>query len=401
LGIIFALVNFQNLATAQSWNSLTPLPDDYFYQSIAYFSNFVYQTGGDNGFSEDINVLYAQVQTNGTIGAWKSTTPLPEGVAFHAGVAANGFLYVIDGYHFTENGVYPTNIVYYAKINSDGTVGSWQTTSPLPQSLFYLGAAVWNNTIYVTGGSDGYQFYSNVYSAKIQVDGSLSAWVTQPSLPIAISAHSEVANGMLYVLGGLIDGGNAVDNEVYYSNINPDGSLAGWNQTTPLPQGNAYFGVAAASGRIFTIGGDNGLVALANCYNATVMGDGTLGAWSAGTSLPQPIFGEPIAVSSSYIFIAGGQNSSGGNVNTVYSMALPAPPPAPALTKSNFVNGTFNLRLTSTQTNTGFGLLASTNLVNWTNIGWGFTGTNGVLLLQDTNASNFPRRFYRAYWPLP
>ena len=82
-------------------------------------------------------------------------------------------------------------------------------------------------------------------------------------------------------------------------------------------------------------------------------------------------------------------------------MALPAPPPAPALTKSNLVAGTFNLRLTSTQTNTGFGLLASTNLVNWTNIGWGFTGTNGTLLLQDTNAASFPNRFYRAYWPLP
>jgi hypothetical protein len=105
------------------------------------------------------------------------------------------------------------------------------------------------------------------------------------------------------------------------------------------------------------------------------MGDGTLGAWSAGTSLPQPIFDGAVAVSGSYIFMTGGQNSSGGNVNTVYSMALPAPPPAPALTKSN--------------------------LVNWTNIGWGFTGTNGVLLLQDTNAGNFPNRFYRAYWPLP
>ena len=28
-------------------------------------------------------------------------------------------------------------------------------------------------------------------------------------------------------------------------------------------------------------------------------------------------------------------------------------------------------------------------------------GTNGTLLLTDTNAAHFPRRFYRAYWPLP
>ena len=50
---------------------------------------------------------------------------------------------------------------------------------------------------------------------------------------------------------------------------------------------------------------------------------------------------------------------------------------------------------------TGFGLLASTNLTDWRRIGWGFTGTNGVLLLQDTNAASFPQRFYRAFWPLP
>jgi hypothetical protein len=40
-------------------------------------------------------------------------------------------------------------------------------------------------------------------------------------------------------------------------------------------------------------------------------------------------------------------------------------------------------------------------LINWTNIGWGFTDTNGTLLFRDTNAASFPNRFYRAYWPLP
>ena len=82
-------------------------------------------------------------------------------------------------------------------------------------------------------------------------------------------------------------------------------------------------------------------------------------------------------------------------------MALPAPPGPQTLTKSNLVNGALNLRLTSTQTNTGFGLLASPDFVNWTNIGWGFTGTNGTLIFSDTNAVSFSRRFYRAYWPLP
>ena len=63
-------------------------------------------------------------------------------------------------------------------------------------------------------------------------------------------------------------------------------------------------------------------------------------------------------------------------------------------------NGDFQLKLDSS-TNTGFGIQASTNLFDWTNIGSGFTDTNGTLLFQDTNATGFPSRFYRAYWPLP
>lgn len=374
-------------------------------RSIArLFIKFLYQAGGGSytsGSGDSENVFYAQVQTNGTIGAWKSATLLPEGVEFHAGLAANGFLYVLGGYHFPAEGVYFTNVVYYAKIKSDGSVGSWLVANPLPYAVAYLSASVWKNTIYVVGGTDVNTDYSNVYSATIQSDGSLSSWISQPSLPIAISAQAEAANGMLYVLGGEIDNGAAVANSVYYSKINSDGSLAGWNQTTTLPEEKSYGSAVVASGRIFSMGGYNGSSIRNTLYIAQVMGDGTVGTWSVGTSLPQPLYSFAVASSGSYIFITGGQNSSALNVNTVYSMALPAPPPAPALTKSNLVAGTFNLRLTSTQTNTGFGLLASTNLVNWTNIGWGFTGTNGTLLLQDTNAASFPNRFYRAYWPLP
>ena len=81
-------------------------------------------------------------------------------------------------------------------------------------------------------------------------------------------------------------------------------------------------------------------------------------------------------------------------------MALPAPPAAPQFISRSFTNGNFQIQLAAS-TNTGFGLLASPDLINWTNIGWGFTDTNGALLFQDINAASFPHRFYRAYWPLP
>ena len=77
------------------------------------------------------------------------------------------------------------------------------------------------------------------------------------------------------------------------------------------------------------------------------------------------------------------------------------PPTAPMLTAQGFgANGYYMLQLSST-TNSGFEIQASTDLMNWTNIGSGVTGANGLLIFQDTNSSIFPYRFYRAFWPVP
>jgi hypothetical protein len=246
---------------------------------------------------------------------------------------------------------------------------------------------------------DGDTLSSNVYSAQIESNGSLSSWTSQ-SLPFGIVTQAGAANGYLYELGGFDNNADAL-NIVYYTKINADSTLAGWRQTSPLPQPESNFGAVAANGFIFSIGGYNGTNATSPFYVAAVKGDGSLSSWSSGTSLPLPIYTFAVANNNSYIFLTGGENNNGQALSAVYSTALPPPPGPPILTKSNLVNGMFNLRLTSTQTNTGFGLLASTNLTTWTNIGWGFTGTNGSLFFQDTNTATFPNRFYRAYWPLP
>lgn len=191
-------MNFQSLATAQTWNTLTSLPDGYFGQSAVYYNGYLYQAGGAgaiDGPPDGLIVYYTKVNTNGTIGAWQSATPLPEAVYEHAGVVANGFLYVIGGWHYNDSlGEYVTNVVYYAKINTDGSIGSWQTANQLPQPNISLSASVWNNTIYVAGGTDGNTIFDNVYSANVQADGSLTPWVAQPSLPVVIQTQSEVAN---------------------------------------------------------------------------------------------------------------------------------------------------------------------------------------------------------------
>ena len=401
LALLLSLCFLTLPGLAAPWVQTTSLPEGFAEHSMVYASGFLYHAGGF-GFltGESASVFYSQMQSNGMIGAWNDTSQLPARILDHAGAAANGFVYVLGGNHYSDaNGISATNAVYYSQINSNGSLGTWQPTTPLPQPAYSFSAAVWNNRIYVIGGWNGQTLISNVYSAMIQADGSLSAWITQRPLPDATYTHAGVANGMLYVLGGVVNGGLTMQNKVYYSTINADGTLGIWNQTTPLPQAVAQFGAVAANGRIFVMGGWNGTTPTSGFYTAPVAGDGSLGSWSAGPALYRELYLHAVVVTDSHIFLSGGQ-SDVQTESAVYSMALPLPPAAPAIVSRSFTNGNFQLGLAA-QPNTGFGLLASTNLTDWQRIAAGFTGTNGVLLLQDTNAASFPRRFYRAFWPLP
>lgn len=86
-----------------------------------------------------------------------------------------------------------------------------------------------------------------------------------------------------------------------------------------------------------------------------------------------------------------------------YLLASPAiaTPATPVLSAPGLgTNMNFQFKLFSS-TSTVFGISASTNLINWTNIGSGTTDTNGFLTFKDTNTSSFSRRYYRAYWPYP
>jgi len=405
LGLMLCLASLALPGLAAPWVQTTSLPDGCNSHTLSYASGYLYNIGGTfnaDGDAEGTNVLCAQVHSDGTIAAWTNTTSLPEAVLNHAAVIANGFVYVLGGYHYTDAlGDVVSDIVYYNKVNTnDGSLGSWQTANPLPKNLIFLSASVWSNTIYVIGGLDeNSQLQNAVYSAQIQSDGSLSQWITQPSLPISVYLQESAVNGFLYVLGGLINGGTQSSTNVYITKIAADGTLLGWNLTAPLPQRLEFFGSVTASGRVFAMGGDNDISVVNVFYNSSVMGDGSLNSWQTGIALPQQLEGFGVAVSGSYIFISGGASPT-QTQSTVYSMALPAPPTTPQFVSRSFTNGNFQLQLASS-TNTGFGLLASTNFTSWTNIGWGFTGTNGLLSFQDTNAAKFPKRFYRAYWPLP
>ena len=172
---------------------------------------YVLVSGGRNGDGNALDqVVFGKINTDGTIGTWESTTPLSVGLSFHASVAAtpfnskvegSGFVYVLGG---TGDDGEPVTTVSKAALNSDGTLQSWSATTSLPQPLHSAGAVIFRSTIYVAGGATtGNTPVSAVYKAGINEDGTLGDWEVLPSLPEAVAYHGFVSfGGYLYSVGG-------------------------------------------------------------------------------------------------------------------------------------------------------------------------------------------------------
>lgn len=213
-----------------------------------------------------------------------------------------------------------SNAVYRFKAG-----GAWQAATPLPEPVFFPSAAAWNGRIYITGGWNGSTLVNKVYSAEVLADGSLGPWVTQKPLPEAVYTHAAVSNGTLYVLGGVVNGGNDIQNTVYFAKINADGTLADWAATSALPAPVSNHGAIVANGRVIVMGGWNGAAPTAEVAWASVQESGALGAWLDDAPLPRPLYMLASAASETHVFVAGGIDYESMRAE-VYSAPLPAAP---------------------------------------------------------------------------
>lgn len=314
-------------AFAGGFSATTPLPQAKFGHSLLYASGHLYTVGGLGGVDGALiadEVLMAPVD-GGAAGAWTQTTPLPAKIFYHSGLALGDELMVLGGYHYdAATGLTVSSEVYVSQLGSDGTPGPWRETTPLPEPLFFTAAAAWNGAVYVAGGWNGSALSSQVRFAKVQADGTLSAWTELAPLPEAIYTHAAVSHGTLYVLGGVDNGGQTIMNTVWAAKINADGTIGPWSTTTPLPNPLSNHAASFADGRVIVSGGWTGVSPTQDVVAASVNPDQSLGPWSALGKLPDQLYLHAQAVSDGYLFVSGGTDGSSPQ-SAVYSMPLPKP----------------------------------------------------------------------------
>jgi len=158
---------------------------------------------------------------------------------------------------------------------------------------------------------------------------ALSTWTTTSALTAGASTPrvrggSIAANGYIYQLGG-VDGTGATVATTQYAKQNADGTLGSWTATTSLPTTIRQFQPVVANGYIYVIGGrDNSNTALSSTYYAKLNADGSIGIWNTGLPIPSVRFGSGTVYYNGYMYVIGGFNNSAAAQSTVYSAKVNA-----------------------------------------------------------------------------
>ncbi|MDL2342273.1 MAG: hypothetical protein QFB87_04320, partial [Patescibacteria group bacterium] len=288
-----------------------------------YYNGYIYVVGGSNGSVFTNTVSYARVNADGSTGTWTTSgSTMPAIMEENKVVVVNGYLYVLGGYNSSN---FVVSSVYYSKINSDGSLGAFATSSnPLPSTRWQGSAFTYNGYIYyLAGADDANGFFSTLYYAKANPDGSTGAWTTSAnSLPTALlQITTAVSNGYVYALGGLPSSGPPVAT-IYYAKLNADGSNGAFaTTTTPLPTTLRAGTTVVANGTIYYLGGSTTAASspTSTVYYASLGANGDIsGTFKTNTNaLPANRQFASSVIANGYVYEIGGSDGTSW-LSTVY-----------------------------------------------------------------------------------
>jgi hypothetical protein len=282
---------------------------------VVVTKNKAFILGGSNG--SNLNTIQrATIAEDGTLGVWSNLAmTLPSGMRNFQVAVTKDHLYVLAGTGAGNS----TNFVYRTPIDANGDLGAWQTDGVLPVGLSGHQVFLTSTRMYILGGSinGGTTAVNTVYFAQINSNGSLGAWTAAPELPINVQ-HTRLAvtKGRVYLLGGHT--GSVTLSNLIYATIDTNGILGAWIPTSVMPISIAMGQVLVTTKFVYYLGGtvNNDLSGVStNIFRAPIEVDGGIGAWTLMTG-SCPVKGGHLVSIRNRICVFGGMNAAGGFLNT-------------------------------------------------------------------------------------
>jgi hypothetical protein len=236
-------------------------------------NGYIYVIAGAVQLYNHTNVVqYTKANPDGTLQPWQLTSPVLEARALYAFAEYQDYIYIMGGSLGSGDRL---NSVEYARINPDGTLGNWSYTSSMQAVRWQPSGEAHNGYVYVLGGADWGGATSTVEYAKINPDGSLGSWSYTSSMTVPRSdiPGRAVLNDYLYAFGGVsLEGGYGRHNTVEKALINPDGTLGSWSlQSDTLLDPVSVAGCDQKNGHVYMAGGLVGPVGMESTSDDVLM----------------------------------------------------------------------------------------------------------------------------------
>ncbi|MCR8633514.1 Kelch repeat-containing protein [Paenibacillus radicis (ex Xue et al. 2023)] len=192
-----------------------------------------------------------------------------------------------------------------ATVTSASTI-SWEDKSPMQRAKFGIAQStqVYDGKIYVIGGL--VSLNSPVDDLEVY-NPKNDSWTMKSSLPKPLwGAATSIFGGKIYTFGGSENEGNRTVNNVYEYDI--QGNTWATKQPMALPRSEA--GAVTYAGKIYVFGGQdlNGRTV----YNTVDIYDPLSDSWSSGTPIPIGVYDFAIGIVNNKIYIIGGDKNEGG-----------------------------------------------------------------------------------------
>jgi len=160
------------------------------------------------------------------IPGWQAESEMSIARTGAAIVSHQNRIYMIGG----VDGINFLGTVESAKINPDGSLSAWRVVSKMPEPRGFMSATIYVNRLYVVGGGNGpygKHLLNSIVSAPILKTGLLGEWRTETEKMLTPRRCSKVVvkNDVLHVFGGF---GGALLDTVESSRFSKAGNLTPW-----------------------------------------------------------------------------------------------------------------------------------------------------------------------------
>jgi hypothetical protein len=246
--------------TLSEWRPESSLPSRraYIMQSVETINNRIYVVGGSsyrspNGGESDVDkvrtAIFATVGPDGKLSDWQESDPFPTDPVSNAAVCASDKnLFLIGGLKpnpanaisesptpvATESGNRVSDSILASDIGSDGKPTNWREIGKLPKPLWFHGAAIVDDRIFVWGGLPTQRSQTvnrNVWSAKISDGPTVGEWIEESPMPYGVYSAAYCGfNDYLVAVGGRYTG--ALPTNAIWFNRLTNGKTGEWKVLT-------------------------------------------------------------------------------------------------------------------------------------------------------------------------